>query len=162
MNKIAKIIDGTFIWYYNSVNAEIELRDSVLDGLDFYNKKNIPIITKKVLQLPINKQLYFFRCVIAEMYDDLCEENDINKNVKVFLAQDEFKKHREVIMAFVNYEEELTFNFALIDTKKANYGMYLYSLNYVFHGNKKKTILDKLEKEFGIKIVEQSEKDEYE
>lgn len=100
MNKILK---GTYTYYSESPQEEIDLMNSVLNNVNI-SDTSILNITSKVLELPFNEQVHFVHGVLDKIYH-LTNDSEENKNIEKFLAQSTFEIHRDVIMALVEYYE---------------------------------------------------------
>ena len=90
------IIDGVFTNFIETIQDEIELAKSILGDIKLDSKKSFLNVTDKVLNLPIEKQLYFLRYIVEN--SDLREDNE---NIIEFWHQDCFKDQTRVLVALV-------------------------------------------------------------
>jgi len=100
------IVDNCYTYYTDSTQEELNLMNSILDGVKLDNKKDLLSTIDKVLELPINKQIHFVHAVLDKLYT-LSSDTEENKNIESFLANKSFDKHRHTIMCFVSNPEKL-------------------------------------------------------
>lgn len=96
-----KIIEGTYSYYYESPQEEIELTNSILKDVNLENKEELLKSTEKILELPVDKQMHIIHCVLDTMYK-LSDETGKNDNIASFLAQKVFSTYREILGLIVN------------------------------------------------------------
>lgn len=94
---------GKYIYYGSASQEEIDLVESILNGVNLKEKEEIAKTNSKVLELPFNEQVHFVHGVIDTKFN-LDEEGKTSEfdNISNFIGQDIFKIHRTVIYKIVD------------------------------------------------------------
>lgn len=110
---------GKYVYHGSVSQEEIDLVESILNGVNLKEKEEIAKTNSKVLELPFNEQLHFIHGVINTKFN-LNEEGKISEfdNIRNFIDQDIFKIHRTVIYKIAdsyNSPDEKIYEFSYME-----------------------------------------------
>lgn len=107
-----KIVEGTYTYYVESPQEEIDLTATLLNNVDLSNKEELFKVIPKILELPFNEQVHVIHCIVDTLYSlnegdltngiEAVEKFRKNESLERVLSQDVFKIHRDVIYTCVD------------------------------------------------------------
>ena len=160
-----KIIDGTFTlnlgFDFELSEDQKKYTESILSDIDLTTKKGTEVLTEKVTQLPIDKQLYVIFEILDSLYS-LAPETRVIEILEKTTNEDFSTKKKRKTVTVEKYPEL----FRIVEMKNYNLEQFLAQVelnkfrNFVMecvdsvddNGKTIKRDFSKYEKEFGIKI----------